>query len=103
MILKVILNTFNGARTVWPVEWNDPENFVLTKTLGFSGIMRALPDLVRQGRDRGELSEDYFVRVFAVAKQRMEASHRTLASGQFSASASGEAEFRDLILGVAAS
>jgi DGQHR domain-containing protein len=103
MILKVILNTFIGARTVWPTEWKDPDNFVLTKTLGFSGIMRALPDLVTQGRNGGALSEDYFVRVFAGVKERMEASHRTLGSGQFSASASGEAEFRDLILGVTAS
>jgi DGQHR domain-containing protein len=99
VILKVLLNAFNGARKVWPTEWGDPDNFVLTKTLGFSGIMRALPDLVKEGRKRGELSEEYFSQIFAEAKERMDAVHKTLASGQFSASASGEAEFRDLILG----
>jgi DGQHR domain-containing protein len=99
LILKVLLNIFSGARAVWPVEWKDPDNFVLTKTLGFSGIMRALPELVRRGRERGELSQTYFQGVFTAARERMQAANKTLASGQFSASASGEAEFRDFILG----
>jgi DGQHR domain-containing protein len=98
-ILKVLLNVFNAVRKTWPKEWDDAEHFVLTKTLGFSGIMRALPDLVKGGRKRGELSEEYFSKIFARTKELMDAANKTLASGQFSASASGEAEFRDLILG----
>src|SRR5713226_519984 len=55
-ILKVLLNVFNGARKTWPEEWDDSTHFVLTKTLGFSGIMKALPDLVNEGRSEEHTS-----------------------------------------------
>lgn len=100
-ILKVLLNVFGAAQKTWPEEWGNATDFVLTKTLGFSGIMRALPELVAQGRRRGDLSQQYFSEVFKRTKERMHAANRTLGSGQFSASASGEAEFRDFILGAA--
>ncbi len=98
LILKVLLNTFKGARHVWPAEWEDPGHFVLTKTLGFSGIMRALPDLVNKGRNQNDLSVDYFSRIFGQVKKQMDAAGFTLTSEHFSASASGEAEFREMIV-----
>jgi len=97
-ILKVLLNVFNGARKTWPEEWNDSTTFVLTKTLGFSGIMRALPGLVEKGRKQSDLSEEFFHRIFDQVKSLMKTRHKTLEGGNFSASASGEAEFRNLIL-----
>ncbi|SRR6266851_522071 len=97
LILKVLLNTFQGARSVWPAEWDDPAGFILTKTLGFSGIMRALPDLVNNGRHQNDLSVGYFSAVFEKVKRQMEATGATLTSEYFSASASGEAEFREMI------
>ena len=96
-ILKVLLNVFNAARKTWPQEWDDSSQFVLTKTLGFSGIMRALPDLVRKGRERADLSVEFFSDVFGRVKDRMTRENITLSSEHFSASASGEAEFRDII------
>jgi DGQHR domain-containing protein len=97
LILKVLLNVFQGAQRVWPTEWDDPARFVLTKTLGFSGIMRALPDLVNKGRNQGDLSVDYFSTIFGRVKRQMEATGVTLTSEHFSASASGEAEFGEMI------
>jgi hypothetical protein len=101
-ILKILLNVFRGARNTWNEEWNDSTHFVLTKTLGFSGIMKALPDLVDKGRKKGDLSEEYFTTIFGRVKSLMDARHITLSSDHFSASASGEAEFRNLILEAAA-
>lgn len=97
LILKVLLNVFQGARSVWPAEWDDPARFVLTKTLGFSGIMRALPDMVNKGRSQNDLSLEYFSGIFERVKRQMEAEGVTLTSEHFSASASGEAEFREMI------
>jgi DGQHR domain-containing protein len=97
LILKVLLNIFGGARAVWPVEWEDPTNYVLTKTLGFTGIMKALPDMVTAGRNRNDLSVDHFEAVFLRVKQWMDSNGISLTSKHFSASASGEASFRDMI------
>ncbi|HTQ62265.1 MAG TPA: DGQHR domain-containing protein [Candidatus Solibacter sp.] len=96
-ILKVLLNVFQGARKVWPSEWDNPDDFVLTKTLGFSGIMRALPDMVSKGRTMKDLSVGYFSTIFARVKQRMDEKGIALKSDYFSASASGEAEFGAMI------
>jgi DGQHR domain-containing protein len=97
VICKVLLNVFNSAKKVWPVEWDNPSQFVLTKTLGFSGIMRALPEMVSRGRKRDDLSENYFAAIFEQVKQRMDAEQVSLSSDSFSASSSGEAAFRDMI------
>ncbi len=98
LILKVLLNVFQAARRVWPAEWDDPAHFILTKTLGFSGIMRALPEMVNKGRSQNDLSVDFFSSIFTRVKGQMEAAGVTLTSEHFSASASGEAEFREMIL-----
>jgi len=99
IILKILLNTFRAARSVWPKEWDEPEEFVLSKTLGFSGIMGALPDMVRAGRaqSRNDLSEKYFSSIFQRVKKQLAADNIALTSEYFSASASGEAEFREMI------
>jgi len=97
-ILKILLNVFQSAKDTWPVEWDDPDSFILTKTLGYSGIMRALPGMYSKGKQNGDLSEQYFRRVFGAVKEDLSARKISLSSKFFSASASGEAEFRDLIL-----
>jgi DGQHR domain-containing protein len=97
-ILKILMNLFHGAKNTWPTEWQNPNISILTKTTGFNGIMRALPEMVNKGKSRGDLSESYFSSIFAAVKNTMDARSIPLTSEHFSASASGEAEFRDLIL-----
>jgi hypothetical protein len=96
-ILKVLFNVFRGARDTWPQEWEDPDSYVLTKTLGFSGIMRALPDMYLKGKRNRDLSEAYFGGIFETVKKEMNKRKISLSSDFFPASASGEAEFRDMI------
>lgn len=96
-ILKILLNVFQSARNTWPQEWEDPDSYVLTKTMGFSGIMRALPDMYLKGRQSRNLSEEYFRTIFEAVKKDMSKRKISLTSDFFSASASGEAEFRNMI------
>lgn len=96
-ILKILLNAFCAARDVWPKEWADPKKFVLTKTLGFSGIMRAMNDMVNCGLAKNDLSLDFFSKVFKEVSSKMTERQMSLTSEFFSASALGEAEFARLI------
>ncbi|MEW5804995.1 MAG: DGQHR domain-containing protein [bacterium] len=98
VILKVLLNVFQAARRTWMKEWDHPELFILSKTTGFSAIMRALPELVAEGKRRSDLSEEYFGTVFLSVKNRMAEIKVKLTSDSFSPSASGEAQLRDMIL-----
>ena len=97
-ILKILLNVFDAARECWQDEWNDPDNFILTKTTGFSGIMLALPEMYKKGKQIGDLSVDSFASTFSRVKQQMETDGEQLTSKYFSSSARGEAKFRDMIL-----
>lgn len=95
-ILKILMNLFEGVKMTWPTEWDNPAAYILSKSVGFTGIMSALPTVYRQGLDRVDLSADYFSRVFLKAKGLMEARGQRLTSEFFSASASGAARLRDL-------
>lgn len=97
-ILKILMNLFQGAKDSWPNEWENPSISILTKTTGFTGIMRALPEIIKKGKDTGDLSYTYFRKIFEAVRNEMATRNIPLSSQHFSASASGEAEFRDLIL-----
>jgi DGQHR domain-containing protein len=97
-ILKILINVFDSVRETWPLEWGNPAESILTKTTGFSGIMRALPEMVKQGKLVNDLSAEFFWPIFRQALSNMKTKGITLASEHFSSSASGEAQFRDIIL-----
>jgi DGQHR domain-containing protein len=96
-ILKILLNVFGAAKQTWPDEWDDPAAYVISKTLGYTGIMLALPAMVRNGRKKGDLSIKYFRGIFSSVKSSMSAEKKSMTSDFFSASASGESEFRRMI------
>jgi DGQHR domain-containing protein len=97
VILKVLLNLFDGVRTVWPNEWDSPQISILTKTTGFLGIMKALPELVRQGKNMKNLSREYFVEVFSRVKKTMDEKGLFLTSDSFPPSAVSENKIKDII------
>lgn len=98
IILKILMNIFNAMKSTWSKEWSDPENFILTKTTGYSGVMKALPSLITKGRERGDLSVDFFLNIFVITKTILDERKIPLTSAHFFTSAKGEAQFRDLIL-----
>jgi DGQHR domain-containing protein len=98
VILKILMNTFKGARNVWTREWNDPNNYVLTKTNGFTGTMKALPQMFQVGTAKHDLSEEFFTTVFRNVDLVMKERQMALTTKYFLTSAAGESQFRDLIL-----
>lgn len=98
IILRILTNLFQAARETWPEEWDNPTASILTKTLGFSGIMRALPEVIKAGRQQGDLSKEYMRKVFDQTKALLTVQEIRLTSAYFSSSASGEARLRDFII-----
>lgn len=98
IILKILLNLFRSVRKQWPEEWDEPESSILTRAIGFSGIIRALPDVFMNGKQRGDLSEGYFDNIFEMTRIVMEEKQISFSSQDISISASGEAQIRDAIL-----
>lgn len=98
IILKILMNVFQAVRDTWPKEWNDPDSFILSKTVGFWGIMDALPEMMRRGKERKNLSFEYFTGVFVTTKTTLESLGLTLSSKDFESSATGARKIRDIIL-----
>jgi DGQHR domain-containing protein len=96
-ILKILLNVFTAVSRTWPREWADPAGSILSKSVGFTGIMLALPRIYGRGKTQENLSADYFTLVFKKAKERMAASGNALTSQFYSASSSGAGQLRDLL------
>ena len=96
-ILKIMLNVFGAAKKTWLHEWDRPEEFVVSKTLGYTGIMLALPKMVIKGRELKTLTGAYFEGIFSAVKNEMAAGGKSMTSEFFATSAKGESEFRRMI------
>ena len=97
-ILKILLNVFGAARNTWATEWNDPAGSILTKSVGFTAIMTALPKIVAQGAASRDLSVAFFTGIFGGAKERLDRDGLHLTSADFSASSSGAGRLREILL-----
>jgi hypothetical protein len=94
-ILKVLLNYFNAARQTWPDEWRNYQDFILTRSVGFTGFMLALPTIYREGVRLKDLSTNYFTDVFLAAKKSLGAEGKRFTSADFDASGAGAGAIRD--------
>jgi DGQHR domain-containing protein len=97
-ILKILMNLFQAARETWPQEWEDPSSYILTKTVGFTGIMKALPEIVRKGRQTGDLSLEFFRNMFEKVKKHMDETVIQLTSVHFPSSSAGASKFQNMII-----
>lgn len=97
-ILKILLNIFKAARNTWPDEWDNPGSYTLTKTNGFTGIMKAMPKLVAEGKRKQDLSTEYFEKIFQVVKTQMLEKKIEFTVDHFEPSSVGENRLRDMIL-----
>lgn len=95
-IYRVLLNYFTAARNTWPKEWASSE-YLLTKAVGFSGMMKALDALVRAGAQQKDLSYEHFQQTFATVEEAMRFSGKNWKS--FESSDKGAAEIAKWLTG----
>lgn len=86
VILKILLNYFNAAKNVFPEEWDNTDEYILTKTVGFSGLMDALNKIIPVGEKEGDLSEKFFRSIFEKYKNFLEENGLRLTSEDFQSS-----------------
>ena len=63
---------FKALKTTFPEEWENPKTYILSKTTGYTGIIKALPELYKKGQEQKDLSFDYFLKVFSKLKEIMQ-------------------------------
>ena len=102
LIYKILLNIFSAVKEVFPVEWEDQTHYILSKTTGFIGIMRAVPSLIGFGKRKEikSLEKSYFIKVFMRLKYILEHEERPLKliNDDFGSSESGQKKLTQFII-----
>jgi hypothetical protein len=98
VILKILMNLFTACKNTFPLEWDRPTEFILSKTTGYTGIMKALPVLVHRGEAVKDLSATYFGNVFLVLRDLLRTNSLQLDSESFPPNNTGESKLRDRII-----
>lgn len=98
VILKILHNYFGAAAEVFPAEWNNPKDFILTKSVGFEGLISALSVLVPRGEKKGDLSKQYFTFVFEQLKLQLSIKNMQLTSKCFSSSSQDAKRISQMIV-----
>lgn len=98
VILKIMENLFQAVRDVWTKEWNDPQNFILSKSTGYTGIMKSLNEILKKGKEEKSFKMSTFKIIFEKVKSDLRKRKLELKSADFPPGAVGENKFKEIIL-----
>jgi len=99
VILRILINLFQAVKKCWPSEWDNPTSSILTKTTGFTGIIKAFPRIFEIGKEQNDLSLSFFEDKFNIVKTSMQDSELEFTSDHFPSSSKGENKLKNTILG----
>jgi hypothetical protein len=98
IIVKILLNLFSALRDVFPEQWENPEKFILTKTTGYTGVMKALDNIFETGKENQDLSYNFFLRIFMNFRKILSEKDLSLTSKDFPPNSSGESKLRNILI-----
>jgi len=79
-IYKVLLNYFKAFSTVFKMEWEDNNNYIITRSTGFGAMMLALKQIASRGLFIKDLSYEFFEHVAVNLKEYLEREGKVLNS-----------------------
>lgn len=83
VILKILLNYFNAVKDVFSEEWNNPDQYILTKTTGFGALIKSFKTFYINGLNAKTLTYNYFFEQFSEAKNTLNNKNLQLTSKYF--------------------
>ena len=63
-ILQIMYDCFSALKEVFPKEWSSPQEFTLWQTSGFVGVMGAMNDIIKKGKEQNTLDKQFFKTIF---------------------------------------
>ncbi len=77
-IYKILFNLFNAIKAVFPEEWDNPKQSVLSNTVGYVGIMQAFPKMHQLGEQNKSLKQEFFMDIFEKVKKSLKIRNENL-------------------------
>lgn len=97
VIYKILMNYLNSVRAVFGKEWNDPHNYIISKSIGYSALVKAFPTFYQLGVSKGALNFDFFLEVMNQIKSHMENLGKSFTSNDYGSNEQSRAQLtRDL-------
>ena len=97
IILKIIKNYFGAVKEVFSEEW-DSEQYILTKTTGYLGLIKAFSEFYSVGIKEGKLSQDFFEEIFRKIKIKFDEEETKFVSEEFPAGAVGQKKLKEALI-----
>jgi len=98
VIYKIIFNLFGAISEVFKDEWNDPSQFILSKTTGYGAALLALQYLYSIGNHQKDLSREFFIKEFEKFKAHLQSRGLKLTSDFFPSNEQVQKKLADLVI-----
>jgi len=86
IILKILENYFIAVQEVFKEEWENPDKYILSKTLGYGALIKAFKKIYTEGKMNKDLTKEYFAKKFINSKRFLMDNEIELTSQYFSSS-----------------
>lgn len=70
VIYIIIRNYFNAVSRVFIKEWNNSDEYILSRSTGYGALMRVFPVVYHIGDTNDDLSEEFFFNIFMQIKNK---------------------------------
>ncbi|SDI76367.1 DGQHR domain-containing protein [Chryseobacterium taeanense] len=98
VIFKIILNLFNGVKDAFETEWNNPNEYIISKAIGFGAIIKAYPVIHILGVANNKLTQEFFKNIFINFKKSLKAKGIELNSSSFGSNEQARTKLANLII-----
>lgn len=97
VILKIIKNYFGAVKNIFTEEWNS-DKYILTKTTGYLGLIKAFPEFYDIGIKEGRLNQEFFEEIFRKIKIKFDEDKTQFVSNVFPSGVTGQKKLRDYLI-----
>jgi DGQHR domain-containing protein len=98
IIYKIVLNMFSAVSEIFYEEWVNDKEYILLRTIGYGGIMRAFPEIFKECKKDKDFTKEKFLKIFSRLKNLLYKRDLNLRFSSFEASGRGVKSFTDLII-----
>ncbi|MBU1145032.1 MAG: DGQHR domain-containing protein [Firmicutes bacterium] len=97
-IYKILLNYFSSVKEVFNEEWNDYNNYILSKSTGFGALIRAAKEIIPIGEKNKTLDLSFFKKGMSEFKKVLENEKLELTSLEFPSNHQQQARLSKIII-----
>lgn len=98
IILKLLNNYFGAVSRIFPVEWENSKEYILSKTTGYGALLKAFPIFYKKGVQNKKLTQEYFEMEFRRVKTFLEKNNIRLTSEDIPSGEHGQKKLAEIFI-----